>query len=191
MKGKVLIGLFFCLAAVQIITPLAMIRGQEVVLKEGAPFKFKTAPVDPFDAFRGRYVALRLEQDTVPRPGGLFLSEGQTAYAVLGVDDQGFAVLTDVLTQRPAGVPYIQAKVNYCAADKIQLDLGIDRYYMGEKAAPVAERLAWQRLRRGVRDEQDTYAVVRVKDGRAVLEALYVAGRPIEDAVREELQKQT
>ncbi len=187
MKGRILIGLFFCVAAVQIITPLSMIRRQEAVLKEGVPFKFKTAPVDPFDAFRGRYVALRLEQETVPRPKGFTLTRGQVVYAPIAVDEEGFAVFPEVLTERPAGVPYIQTKVRYLSHDKIHLDLPIDRYYMEEKAAPVADRIYWRR--RG-RDRQDAYAVVRVKDGQAVLEALYVGGRRIEEAVREELQKQ-
>ena len=145
MKGNILIGLFFCVAAVQIITPLSMIKRQEAVLTQGVPFKFKTAPVDPFDAFRGRYVALRLEPNTAPRPKGFFLERGRVVYAPIAVDKEGFAVFSAVLTERPAGVPYIQTKVSHLSGDKIHLDLSIDRYYMEERAAPVADRLYWQR----------------------------------------------
>ena len=56
MKSKLIIGLFLGVSFIQIITPLSMIIKRESVLKNGGQFKFKTAPVDPYDAFRGRYV---------------------------------------------------------------------------------------------------------------------------------------
>ncbi len=60
MKNKILIAAFFCVALLQIYTPVSMIIARESTLKEGVLFRFKTAPVDPYDAFRGRYVALRV-----------------------------------------------------------------------------------------------------------------------------------
>ncbi|MDD5136646.1 MAG: hypothetical protein PHN63_04800, partial [Candidatus Omnitrophica bacterium] len=57
----------------------------------------------------------------------------------------------------------------------------IDRYYMEEKAAPAAERAYRQSAQR---DTQDAYIIVRIKDGFAIIENLYVGGQKIEDAVR-------
>lgn len=181
MKNNLIIGVFLCLASIQIVTPLAMITKREAVLKNGAQFKFKTAPVDPYDAFRGRYVALRLEEDNVPDLKGVKLNPGQNVYAIIVIGEQGFAKLTTVATGRPQGISYIQAKVRYVSNDKVQLELPIDRYYMEEKAAPTAERVYREYSRR---DKQDAYVLVRIKDGFAVIESLYIGGKRIEDVVR-------
>lgn len=181
MKNRLIIGLFCCIALMQIIIPLSMIIKRESVLKNGVQFKFKTAPVDPYDAFRGRYVALRIKGDNVSRPQGVSLSYGQNVYALIAIDEQGFAQFSTLSTSKPQGVPYIQAKVRYISGDNVQLDLPMDRYYMEEKAAPTAERVYREYSRR---DKQDAYVLVRVKDGFAVIESLYVGGRRIEDVVR-------
>lgn len=182
MKTKLIIGLFICLALTQIVTPLSMIAKRESVLKNGAQFKFVTAPVDPYDAFRGRYVALRFKEDSVPAVKELRLNRGQAVYALIETDDQGFARLVAATVNRPYGNSYIQAKVQYVMRGKVYLDLPINRYYMEEQAAKGAERIYFDRNRRG---EQDAYVVVRIKDGLAVIEDLFVGGQRIEDAVKE------
>jgi uncharacterized membrane-anchored protein len=183
MKNRLIIGLFFCVISIQIITPLSMIIRRESVLKNGEQFKFKTAPVDPYDAFRGRYVALRIEEDNVPAPKEPRLNHGQTVYALINTDEQGFAKFTAVTAAiKPQGKSYIQAKVRYVSADKVHLDLPIDRYYMEEKAAPEADRIYREH---SARNKQDAYVTVRIKDGFAVIENLYVGGQRIEDAVKQ------
>lgn len=182
MKNKLIIGLFCCIALIQIVTPLSMIIKRESVLKNGEQFKFKTAPVDPYDAFRGRYVALQIAGDDIPVSKGLRLINGQNVYAHVTTDEQGFAKLVAVSSSKPRGVSYIQTKVRYVYRDKVQLDLPIDRYYMEEKSAPTAERVYREYSRQG---KQDAYVLVRIKDGFAVIESLYVGGKRIEDAVRE------
>lgn len=186
MKTRLIIGLFLCMAFAQIVTPLSMIAKREAVLKNGAQFKFKTTPVDPYDAFRGRYVALRIEGDYVPTIKELRLSNGQTVYVLIEIDSQGFAKFTTVATSRPYEKSYIQAKVRYISGDKVYLDLPIDRYYMEEKAAPTAERI-YRRFAQ--RDKQDAYVVVRIKDGFVVIENIFVGGQRIEDAIRNETKR--
>ncbi|MDD5174780.1 MAG: GDYXXLXY domain-containing protein [Candidatus Omnitrophica bacterium] len=182
MKKSLVIALFLGISIVQVITPLSMIVKREYVLKNGEQFKFKTAPVDPYDAFRGRYVALRIQGDELSASKGLELSSGQTVYAVINTDDQGFAKIVRLSIDTPRGEAYIQAKVKYIFGDKITLDLPIDRYYMEEKAAPAADRIYRQFAQR---DKQDAYIIVRIKDGFAVVESLYVGGQKIEDAVKQ------
>jgi len=199
MKGKLLFGLFVCMVVAQIATPLSMILQREIVLKDGVLLKFKTAPVDPFDAFRGRYVALRMDQNTLPVPPGRLLHRGQTVYVPISVGADGFAVLATILTHRPTGMVYLECKVGHVInegdlggarqgfkSSTVRLDLPFDRYYMEEKAAPVAERIYRRRTAGGRRE---AYILVRVKDGMAVIQALYVGGRPIEEAVRRETEK--
>ena len=57
-KRKLLITSFILLCLVQTAVPLSMIARREFTLRNGRVYKFKTAPVDPYDAFRGRFVAL-------------------------------------------------------------------------------------------------------------------------------------
>ena len=69
-KKKILLVLFILVAIVQISFSASMIINREITLKSGKQFKFRTAPVDPYDAFRGRYVALTLEEDIPLRRRG-------------------------------------------------------------------------------------------------------------------------
>jgi len=184
MKRNILIVLFLAVAVIQVITPLSMIIKREHVLKNGEQFKFKTAPVDPYDAFRGRYVALRIEDDKIAVPNELKLNNGQSVYAVINNDDQGFARIVRIGLDKPRGEAYIDAKVKYVLKDMAYLDLPLDRYYMEEKSAPKAEKIYRQFSQR---DKQDAYIIVRIKDGFAVIENLYVGDKKIEDAVRQEV----
>ncbi|HUR30287.1 MAG TPA: GDYXXLXY domain-containing protein, partial [Saprospiraceae bacterium] len=52
---------FAIMVLVQLYVPASMIMESEKVLKEGKEFKFKTAPVDPTDPFRGKYVELNFD----------------------------------------------------------------------------------------------------------------------------------
>lgn len=180
---RIIIGLFFCLIFIQIIVPLSMIVKREKVLNSGQQFKFKTEPVDPYDAFRGRYVALRIKEGAVSVPAGMRLKSGQSIYALIAVDEEGFAKFSAISSNRPQSIPYIQAKISYIRKEKAYLDLPMDRYYMGEKSAPLAEKL--YREHSGIQDKQDAYVLARVKDGFAVIEELYVGGKRIEEAVKD------
>jgi len=181
MKNKLMIALFCCVALAQLSTSFSMIINRESVLKNGEQFKFKAAPFDPYDAFRGRYVALQIAENTVSLPKGMALRSGQEVYARIAVDEQGFAKFTTLSLRKPQGIACMQAKVSYISKGVAHLDLPVDRYYMEEKAAPAAEKAYREHTRRG---KQDAYILVRVRDGFAVIEALYVGDRRIEDVVK-------
>lgn len=188
MTNKLIIRLFLCLALIQLLVPLSMIAKREIVLGNGARFKFKVAPVDPYDAFRGRYVALSIDKNYVPATAGIKVEHGQTVFALIGIDGQGFAELSGIAINRPVGKPYITTKVAsyFYQKDKIYLDLPINRYYMEEKSAPLAERIY---QRHSQRNKRDAFVVVRVKGGIVVIENLYVGGQKIEDMVKQEMKK--
>ncbi len=179
--NKKILSLFAILAIVQLAVPMSMILKRELVLKEGQLFWFKTAPVDPYDAFRGRYVALGIEANRAPTPSGVNLRFGQKVYALLAVDEHGLAKITQVTIQKPNGRSYITAKVGYVSGNEVILQLPLDRYYMEEKAAPQAEQLYRERSRRGA---QDARLAVKVKDGIVVIEGLYVGGERIEKMLK-------
>ncbi len=181
MNKKLIFGLFFILMLLQLVVPFSMIIKREDVLKNGTQFRFKTAPVDPYDAFRGRYVALRLEAEKVNKPDKLNLKFGQKIYASISVDENGFAYFSQLSTQRPQGGFYIDAKVDHFSANDVYLALPIDRYYMEEKAAPEAERIYREH---GRANKVDAYVIVKVKNGFAILEGLYIAGERIEEFIK-------
>jgi len=183
MTSKIIIRLFLGLVFLQLLVPYSMIAKREIVLRQGVAYKFKVAPVDPYDAFRGRYVALRTQENVVPVAPQMKVSYGQAVYALISVDEQGFARLTGISLQRPGGQSYLRAKVSSSRYEnKVHLNLLLDRYYMEESAAPRAQEL--YRKHTAKADRKDSYILVRVKDGFAVIENLYVGGEKIEDAVK-------
>lgn len=184
MKNKqtIIFFLFLVVAFLQIATPFALIRKHEAILKEGETFKFRTAPIDPFDAFRGRYVALRLEQDKVPMPEGMDLKSGDRICAGVTTGEDGFARISGLSKDPPGGLPYMKVKVRYISGKDVFLDLPIDRYYMEEKAAKLAETVYRAHSRA---DKRDAYVVVRIKDGDAAIDKLYIGEKPVEDVIRE------
>lgn len=182
MKKEFIIGLFCAVIVVQLAVPLSMITKRETTLKYGQEFNFKTRPVDPFDAFRGRYVALGIDVNSGPMAQGFHAQYGQTVYAQISVDEQGFARIVEVSTQKPKGVSYMIAKYSYSAGHQVYVNLPIDRYYMEENAAPRAERLYFEHNNR--QGTMDTHVAVRIKNGFAVIEGLYIGGERIEDVLK-------
>ena len=181
MKREYIIGLFAGLICLQIIVPVSMITKRESTLRNGLEFRFKTAPVDPYDAFRGRYVALRVEVNKVNRPTGMDLKYGQKVFAQLATDENGLAKVSGISLEKPKRPAYLMATVLYPEGNEVTLNLPIDRYYMEENAAPRAEQVYREHSQR---NKQDAYVTVRVMDGFAVVEGLYVGDQRIEDLVR-------
>lgn len=162
--------------ALQLLIPAHMIVQREVVLKKGELYKFKTAPVDPYDAFRGRYVALGIDAAQVEYKAKSKFAYGQIVYAALRKDVRNYATIVGVSLTPPEDKAYIKAKAGYMYADKLRLILPFDRFYMNEYKAPKAEQLYREY---SAVNKRDAYIAVRVLNGQAVLEDLYLADKPI------------
>jgi len=186
---------FAVVCAAQLAAPAWMIGQREYVLRHGTVYKFRTAPVDPYDAFRGRYVWLNFEENSAtwsgpgPIPNDL-INRGQSVYAALAIGPDGFAKFTSAALLPPASGDYLYLHVEYywdrtastTAPDRLQVVLPFDRYYMNEALAPVAEEAYWKHSRAGARD---AYATVRIWKGRAVLEGVYIGDQRIEDFIKD------
>ncbi|MBI4558538.1 MAG: GDYXXLXY domain-containing protein [Candidatus Hydrogenedentes bacterium] len=179
-------AVFLAMVAAQIAVPWSMIAKHEATLRTGAVYKFRTQPVDPADAFRGRYVWLQVEASSAPLQRGQTFGDGQKVFAVLATDEQGFAKFSRVSGTRPSSGDYVATKVTYINTSELTvgLQLPLDRYYLEESLAPEAERAYREHSRVG---QRDTYITVRVRDGYAVIEELYVNDSPIKDFVRREM----
>lgn len=183
MKRRLALGLFLCLALAQLAVPASMIARRELTLQYGRQYRFQTAPVDPSDPFRGRYVALHLQADTAPTLPGIPLTPGQRVYAILTEDAAGFAAIASLSLVPPGGDTYFQTSVNSVSSDRVYVALPFDRYYTDEHLAPAAERAYWQHSRR---QTHEAYITVRVRKGLAVLEELYIAGKPLGEFLQHE-----
>lgn len=180
MKRAQRMVLFAAAAIVQLSVPASIIVGREMTLRTGQWFKFKTTPVDPYDAFRGRFVAVRVEQNTAPRGMETDLSAGVMACAWVAADSNGFAVLSGASRRPPSDKPYIRAKIIGADSARLTFALPLDRFYMNERLAPAAE--AAYRARAG--GPRDAWLAVRVRNGRAVIEDLYLGDRKISEVLK-------
>jgi uncharacterized membrane-anchored protein len=189
MKARWMAAVFAIVAVVQLDVPVAMITSREATLRHGRAYKFRTRPIDPYDAFRGRYVWLGFEQDHAPWRGETTAVAGTKAYAFIQEGPDGFAMVREVRAQPPADGEYLEVRVGYPGwgtnSSSVYFTLPFDRYYMEETKAPGAERAYRQHQNTRGQTNQNTYAVVRIRHGDAVLENLYVGGKPIAEALYE------
>ncbi|MBU2702791.1 putative membrane-anchored protein [Sporomusaceae bacterium BoRhaA] len=183
-KNKRTLWLFIVLAVIQLAVPLYMIWRFEDTLQTGQQYTWITAPVDPYDALRGRYVDLQFKDAKAPILNSDLLHSGQTAYAIIAKDEKGHAFISGVSAFRPEGNAYINVKINYIQDNTIaNFTLPFKRYYMREELAPIAERAYRQNAGR------DGIVTVRVKNGNAVVEELYIGDKTIYEYLRAERQK--
>jgi uncharacterized membrane-anchored protein len=124
---------FLAVVALQALLPLALIGWNEVALARGTDVVLRTAPVDPVDLFRGRYVELRYDISSLPTNARM----GTTVYVPLAKAD-GVWRGNRATTQRPADGVFIRGRV--VGPDRIVY--GIETYYADEDEAPRLEREA-------------------------------------------------
>lgn len=191
MKTKLIFVAFLAVAAAQLAVPVGQIRKYEDILRTGVPYKFRTAPVDPYDAFRGRYVALNYA-DTVatPRQNEKF-DYRAAAYIALHQDTAGFAQYGELSGEPPAQGDYLRVEYLYTESEKgnkAHFRLPFDRFFMEETKAPQAEAAyrEYGNRRNQTETGEPTYVIVRVKGGRGVIEDLYIRNKPIRDFLAEE-----
>ncbi len=177
------LGCFALVVLVQILVPLQMTQTREKVLQRGTLYKFRANPVDPYDAYRGRYVSLGFGTESIEHPKGVQLpTTRQEGYVVVRPDDAGFAVVEDVVLQRPSSGDYFKARVYGGRDQQVWMEYPFTRFYMEEDAAPRAE----QAYRQGRRDNRaEAYITVRIHAGQAVIEDLFVDDIPIHEYLRQ------
>lgn len=174
MKQRLVWLAFALVCAIQLAAPASMIFGHERTLAQGRAFRFQTAPVDPYDPFRGKYVALNFGDNRTRLPKNYQGALSRAVYAPIEVGADGFARLGEAATTPPAG-PYLTFDVSGGYPGQ-QLQMPFDRFYLDEGKAPQAEAEYLERAR-----DRDAYLVVRVLDGNWAIEGLVVGGKSIRD----------
>ena len=168
--------IFLVLALAQLAVPASLIWKRERTLRQGSVWKFRTAPVDPVDAFRGRYVALEFDAESHEVTPPANAEYGQTVFVTMRRDPEGFAEIDQVNSSPPAGDDFIEAELR----GKI-VSLPFDKYWVTERDAPAAEAAYFAQSRR---DKRNAFVTVRVFRGDAALEQLYLDGQPLGEYLR-------
>jgi uncharacterized membrane-anchored protein len=190
MKNPGILVILAAVAILQVAVPVAMIARREATLRLGRAYKFRTAPVDPYDAFRGRYVWLGFEQTQARWTGKAEPTGRSRGYAVLDEGRDGFATVREVTSQQPQSGDYVKVDQVYRGwgtnSAMANFRLPFDRFYMEETKAPAAERAYRENSNRRGQTNYNTYAVVRIKGDDAVIENLYVDGKLISEFARQQ-----
>ena len=176
---------FVLVALVQLYVPAKMIWDREDVLRTGTEYKFRTAPIDPTDPFRGKYITLSYDENSIEISDAENWVSGESIYVALGTDKEGIARIESVSRARPTdGADFIEAQVWYVSESdprRLMIDYPFDRYYMEESKAQEAE----DTHRRAQRDTtRITYALVSVKNGDAVVKDVLIDGISISEIVK-------
>lgn len=185
MKLQYVFMLFILVALAQLFIPIQMILGQEKVLNEGEAYKFKTRPVDPSDPYRGKYITLRYDINSTITNDTLW-ERKQDVYVYFKKDSLGFAELVKV-SKEPLIIDndFVIAETGWYNRNskKLNFNLPFNRFYMEETKAKPAE----DAFRIAQRDSlpNNTYGLVYIKEGKAVLKDVLINDVSIADYVVE------
>lgn len=167
-KNIIIITSFITLVIVQLFFSSYMIIYREIVLIFGTPYKVQVSPVDPYDAFRGYYVAIDTE-NLVPKKIDGNITENDFFYLSIEKDNNGYVNAILASTEKPSNKNYIKLKSNSYNSAYNEIILPYDRYYLSEYLAERVEEEMWPSDGR-----QPAYITIKVLNGYDVIESLYI-----------------
>ncbi len=178
------LALFGLMALVQLSVPGWMIWSQEKIVVQGETFRFRVGPMDPNDPFRGSYLHLDF-QDLEWKTRDSSFQEGEEVFVALKLDAEHFAVIDEVLHDRPKDKPYVTAEltspwINF--SQSVRVRYPFDRYYLNEYMAPDAETAY---IESGRDTTLEAFVLVKVLEGNAVIEDLVIGDKSVRELVRE------
>ncbi len=183
MKAIHIFLLFVAVALIQLFVPAQMIFNKETILETGTAYKFRTQPIDPNDPFRGKYITLRYDFNSIKTEDTLW-ERKEEAYVYLATDSLGFAKPFAITREKlDLDDDYVMAEINWYNKKKqeVSVRLPFNRYYMEESKAYEAEVAHRKAQRDSLPD--NTYALVFIKDGKAVLGDVLIDEISIKDHV--------
>lgn len=189
INKTLLLAVFVVMAIAQWLIPVNMITHQNDVLNTGKLFKFKTAPVDPYDAFRGKYINLNFEQNFIKTKNYKKFNSKDEVYITL-IDSVGYAKINEISKAKPKNGHFIKTKVNYIENfdinnnknnPRIYVELPFNRFYMNEYDAQNAETVYAES---SANEKYKTYALVAIKNGDAALKDVMINDVSIKEYVK-------
>lgn len=191
MNKTILIPAFILMVALQLYIPARMISRKESILAGGKEFKFRTAPIDPTDPFRGKYITLSYEANSFHVANAEDWNQGDPIFVLLGEDEKGFVKINSILKDRPVDDEnYVKASIDYIIADTLSyvtIGYPFTRFYMEESKAQSAQDVYTETARD---TNQVAYALVSIKNGDAVIKDVMIDDVPISEVVKQLQEKQ-
>ncbi len=182
---------FVLLIMAQLYVPGKMIWDNERIWLQGTAHHFKTAPVDPLDIFRGKYIDLFFEANMVEVANKSDWIEGEEVFGILTTDTEGYSSISTILKHRPEkGVEYLKVTIQYIPdyeQNTVQIRFPFDRFYMEESKAHHAE-LSYIAATRDT--TSTTYALVSILEGASVIKDVLIDDVPISE-VAESMRENT
>ena len=180
MNSKLRLVLFLIVALVQLAVAGAAIYKSEIALRTGQAYRFRIQPLDPVDAFRGRYVAIRFAVDRAPVPDDFEVRRGKHIFVPVELDADGYAVFGQADVRPPSSGPYLRLRAGMVSPDDegkrhVWVRMAFGRFYMDEDLAPEAERAVWG----APRGQREASVSVRIRNGFGVIEELFIDDVPI------------
>jgi uncharacterized membrane-anchored protein len=174
------LALFVVLAVIQLTVAAGAIIRSEVALRSGEVYRFELRPVDPVDAFRGRYIALQFAETTAQVPDHLPTLRNELVSVPLVVNSEGFAEFGPVALDPPPTGDSLRLNSGIEYTDEegrrvVSPGLPFRRYYMPEELAMEVDRSLWRR------GQRPAWVTVRVRAGTGVIEDLVVDGLPVRE----------
>ena len=179
--------LFVVMCIAQWFVPGKMIYDSETVIVEGVTYKFKTQPIDPSDPFRGKYITLNFDANSIViipnNTDSTYWESGEDIFVTFTTDSAGFAKPSGIYKEEPDTEAYLKTTVSYFNTyEKFEVFFNIpfDRFYLEESKASQAEQLYWQAQ---VDTVQVAYGVVTIGKGQAVLTDVMISDRSVVEII--------
>lgn len=137
--------IFISLTILQLIFLTGMIFFYRSTITSATKILLETEPVDPFSVFRGRYINLNYKISTLPV--NLFkdckpreLKSNDHVYVILKEKDKFWQSVSAYKNcpKDPTAI-YLKGKVRYASGDNVQLEYGIESFFLSEKSADEIE----------------------------------------------------
>lgn len=192
MKNKkIIFTLFGLMVIAQLFVPAKMILDREFTIKSGRAFKFKTQPMDPSDPLRGKYVFLNFQDRKVVVDNIDDWNSRELVYVIMKEDSEGFAVIESAHKDKPKDTPdyikcTVQSTYNSNSENVLTIKYPFDRYYTEESKSLITESIMQENRSNG---DEESYAVVSVKNGQAVMTDLRIGDKSVKDII--DLQRET
>ncbi|MCB0666511.1 MAG: GDYXXLXY domain-containing protein [Saprospiraceae bacterium] len=180
---KIAIPAFIFLCLAQLYVSGGMILRNEAVIRTGEVINLRTAPIDPSDPLRGKYITLNFSDIYLTVPDASLWQYNDVAYLTFRIDTAGFHIPSQLSsTIPPASGTYlavkIQSIINTQDEQAVYFDYPFDRFYLEESKAPQAE----EKYREALTDPSVvTYARIYVQEGKGVVDNVYIGERSIID----------
>ncbi len=122
-----------------------------------------TQPVDPFDPFRGQYMAINYEISTIDDAYEFAVKDD--VYIILEADDRGIWRKIGISKTKPRSVDFIKGEIIYINDGSATAEYGIEQYFFERNADLPTENI--------------TIEAAVDRSGRSKLVQMLHNGRPI------------